>query len=568
MANINNIPLTGGNYYYPVPCSQTCDYEVIVKSYGSGVDDDNYLVQSVQINAVSSVSINPTLITDFVELEYQLNLLGLGNFLVTPYEGDKTKITLPQTTNKVIGINTTLEGKPFYYEFKGCNCTENKPCDDTPRCNYYLYRTKVQKDGKNNDSFAVKGIKFASGTHNLTTAIPVNQTIEIARWLNGLTESEGKFEVIYDTNDILHLQIRQAKYTPIEVYFESTSGTAAGGMQTQQLVTEFAKSNCNKPCCNECGREGQVPCNNGQNDGCNNGLVARNGLCLSVCKPWTANLGGTIVPAGLLNQPVADCGEPCKEGLVATAAGCQKSNGTLRLCTLDFNITADPNEYVTAITICDFGTFTPKSPIILGPSGIDVLDYLNNETGICPIGQACFTKLPVEDAGNNLKKYGFRLTNVNLKCTGTGKPFAVTEEFKCAREYHTCIEPSNCHDTLVAMQCPIGSIFDLRHVKCVASELQCSDGTTDTAINANITQCAAYPFSAEQILLIRTKEQELKTSVSEVEKIENYAKKYGINSSGLYAAVAVSRLIGQGKLPDKSRYCLSTPKGTIKIEGM
>ena len=118
------------------------------------------------------------------------------------------------------------------------------------------------------------------------------------------------------------------------------------------------------------------------------------------------------------------------------------------------------------------------------------------------------------------------------------------------------------------MQCPIGSIFDLRHVKCVASELQCSDGTTDTAINANITQCAAYPFSAEQILLIRTKEQELKTSVSEVEKIENYAKKYGINSSGLYAAVAVSRLIGQGKLPDKSRYCLSTPKGTIKIEGM
>lgn len=552
----------------------TCTYKVLIESYGSDPNDKILKLVSVQVDATTAVPLPHRVdVLDAPEMVTALNGLGLGTFYAFPTEGGLTEIGSNNTPFLSIGLNFEVEtpGNIVYLQWLSSDCKEYPPCDGEEYCDYGLYREYKAIDGSPDDNFYFTGIKW---TLNLTPYVPttpieVTDTIAIAAYINSLAESENKAQVYYDpTTYKLTIQIVGTKYVPELVQWQGVSSAPNGSEVINDYETTFGDAlACRQRCCLPCGTEGAFPCPNGQVNGCNAGLEPVNGVCRKICTPWTAYVLNEQVPAGLLGQPCAACGTPCRPGLVCTAAGCQPIDMTTRKCDWSFTVETNPNEQFLGIKLCDLGEFKPTTKMLMG-DGTDMLTWLNEESGACTT-KDCFTLAPLTvDPETGLTTYSIQLAGANLQCAGmVSNPISTTTEFNaCKGElYNGCVVPANCELGTFKTTCTASQTFDNRLLKCVPNTIAAANKTIG---GFSIVPCPNAPadsatYTADEETKILNMTTQIRSTYASLTAWESYYKGLGIPMSEVtWRAAAIAELVRINQMPYYKRPCYSHNNGT------
>lgn len=548
-----------------------CNLSLKVESYGSDADDKLFQLAGVQVNATTSVSLgHPVDVLNAPEMVSELNKLNLGTWYAFPTDGGLTEIGSVDNPQELLGLKFIIENPlnaPVFFEFASCDCIELPPCDGEQYCDYGLYREYKAIDGNPNDQFYFNGIKWTlNGTPYVPTSpLLIDDTIGIAAFINSLSESENKAQVYYDqTTYKVTIQIVGTKYVPEYVNWQGISGTPAGGSQTNNYQTTFgAALACRQRCCLPCGTEGAFPCPNGATNGCNTGLEPVAGVCRKICTPWTAYVMGQTVAAGLLGQPCAACGTPCRPGLICSAAGCQPIDMTMRKCDWAFTVATNPNEQFISIRLCDLGEFKLILPqkFLMG-DGSELIDWLNNDSGACTTDtKDCFSITVAVDPETDLTVYTISLENANLQCAGmTKNPITTTTEFNTCKgqAYDGCVVPSNCELGTFKTTCTATQTFDSRLLKCVPNTISCANKTIG---GFSIVPCPNAPapnFTADEETLIISMTTSIRSNFDKIVAWEAYYKSLGIPMSEVtWRAAAIAELVRINQLPYYKRPCYS-----------
>lgn len=550
----------------PNECEELiCKYHLNLTTKGSDADDDPYYLTEV-VTATDTYTLPaPVDLRDHVLVEQALNGLGIGTFTATPVGDERIEIVSKENKNELKSIKYTIEGKEFCLDFEVCDCVPDLQCDENTRCTYSLHR---KFETSNLDQILFKGIDFAGASYPTSQQIqagfvPIDTAYpaQIAEYLNSLPEAEGgKFEVYY-FNNTLYIQARNTKYEPQKVYFE-THFECDGEVETQVLETSFKQRECITNCCGfECGQEGQLPCPNGQANGCNDGLEPDlNGVCRKACQPGTAWVDGELVPAGNYGQP-ADCFGNCVGNLVPTPAGCMHPDENMTICDIELVLKANPNEKLISLQMGSLGTFAPISPILLTSAADSVLEWANSpDTGICPHGVTeCVTATisPVPDEPS-LLEYRFRIEAVNIDFTTTDKPVNVTTQYCNADGYHSCVEPANCEEVSVPVSCGVGQVFDRNWARCVTVPDSVCATNEERAEKGLAFQCYECPdMTSEQTAnfeaLITAQTAYITSNVALTSAVLDWFKARALAVD--YRAYAITMLVNEGTLPDCMRLC-------------
>lgn len=553
----------------PYCAAQCCKYTVNVANFGSDADDDPYYLIGVQTTTglVTFPGDKEPDMRNYVLLEDALNALGIGKFGVMPIQDDRIQITSEDNPNTLVGIKYRIEGTALFLPFKECDCHDLPVCEpDIEKCTYYLYR---KFETSNDDKIRLKAIKFVNGQpHFAPTPIDTSDYKAIANFINSFPESEGKFESLY-SNNTLTLQAKSLRYKPEYVVWQFETSVFGGGTATTDKQTFFVKNGCYTDCCCCCGGDGQPPCNNKVNGGCNTPLALHlDGVCRPACVPGTAYVAGFLVPAGNVGQPV-DCAGKCFGDLVPTTYGCQPKNQKATVCDLGFVVETNENEKLLSIAFGNLGLFTPPLPILLG-DGLDVLAWLNApETGLCPAGTGNCVSVTVSNIPEStLKKYVFTLTQVNIDVNGVKSPITTTVQFCGSDHYHSCIEPAGCAEVDLQLTCPHGQIYNINFARCVDTTPQnwCA-GFTPGNVGAASVPCSDYqPPTTEEYK--RTKEALIQGEILVIQSTYNAQVVQWFASRGLatdYRGFAIHNLVSKGKLPEWEEICYHTANGKVHI---
>ncbi len=554
---------------------QFCKYWLNLVTEGSDEDDDPYFITAINTNTNTYDADSPIDLRDYVAVQSFLNSLGIGEFKVTPVGDGRIEIVSENNNFNLKSINYTIEGEEFCLDFQECDCTPDDQCNEDERCTYSLHR---KYETSSYDKILFAGIEFEGATYPTAHQIgqgfvPIGTTYpqQIAEYLNSLPESEGgKFEVYY-FNEKLYVQIKGSKYKPLKITFQTLHECDDETVENL-LETFFQKRDCVTGCCGfECGQLGQLPCPNGQENGCNDSLYPDSeGVCQEKCTGGTAWVDGQLVAAGAYSQP-PDCKGECNEGLIATAAGCFYPNESMTVCSVDLVIKTNPNEKLTSVNIGDLGTFAPLSPILLTESATEVLEWMNApETGICYEGATeCVTVdvLPCEGS-DGLLEYRFHLEGVNIDFTTTQMPISVTAQYCKNEEYHSCVKPDKCKDKEVPVSCGAGQTFDRKWVRCITPDEDNCRTNQERAERGLAYQCYDCPTisstdEARYNALLDAKVAQITSDVNLTNLVIDWYTRNNIAID--YRAYATTLLIISGDLPECKRMCYEIGNQVIEV---
>ncbi len=555
--------------------NSACDYRLTVGTTGSDENDRPRYLTKLYIGEVGSaqaivLQVPAPDMRDDAATEAALNALNKGVFKVTTTRasgGDvRTMIESLQNPNLLAGIEVTYEGIAATSDEPFCqtNCNSTPICDPTiTRCGYSLSRSYESTPGFT--KISVSELHFSHGVQMPISPIDTANLQALSTWINNLPEADGrKFQLRYE-NEILYIWHPDTQYEPIKVVFRVESANILqGGTQIDYPETYFQRGDCHACCPGNCGRNGEVPCNNGINNGCNPDLTPDlNGLCRPPCRAGTAWFNGELVAAGGYGQP-PDCKGNCQAGLVATPYGCRPASNETKVCDLVFNTEINQSGDFLGIKLCNLGTFRPTTPIMYG-NGTAIAAWINDPTtGICPDAQPCATVTRIATATTNVYRYEIKFTGVNFNCQTTDNPIESRYEY-CHAEIKSCISPT-CSTQQISSDCPVGQTFNPIWLRCISAEYSCTT-------NAQGFTFGAVPCYTGTVT--RTPEYELKRSNlinAKVAEITNDAQKYlqvkkwfEVRNLTLdLQAYAINQLVNMGGangLPENERICFYSPTG-------
>jgi hypothetical protein len=562
-----------------LPCSnnrtQSCDYHLNVTTTGSDENDKPYLLTKLYIGTspnVQAIAV-PSMpdMRDFAVTEAALNDLGYGSFKVTPtaMPTGEVRITIESLNNPntLAGIEVSYDGATSDEKFCQENCKQSNVCDPSKtKCQYSLYRAYESNPGYS--KISLESIVFAHGTRTAPAPIDTANLAAINQWLNNLPEAIGQpYQIRYE-KETLYLWNAGSDVEPLRATFiVESANIVQGGTQTDTVETEFQKGECRACCPTACGANGQLPCNNGINYGCNPDLKPDlNGLCRPPCKAGTAWFNGELVAAGGFAQP-ADCNGNCQAGLVSTAYGCRPAAQSNKVCDLDFHTTINKSATFDGIKLCNQGTFKPPTPILYG-DGTAISTWINDpKTGICPDSQPCVTVTATPTATPNVFTYHLLFSGVNFDCSNTSNPLLTTFDF-CETEISSCIAPV-CLQIDLSPDCPVGQTWNSVWLRCISPDKACNVGTNGLTFGARRCQVGGIPtptpeYELERSNKINAKVAEITQNAALNKVVRDWFAERKLDVD--YTSYAINKLCdigGAAGLPEWERICFYTPDNKL-----